>query len=118
MLSEEPIEYAGIGQPDVILALSQEGVDRRRPLFAGLGPKTRVLQVPEVTLPPTGAEIGGIDLRSLGVKPQDGALAALAALAKTNRIISMDMLRAALTTRFREDVLASALQLVEKVYQE
>ena len=63
------------------------------------------------------AEISGIDLRSLGVKPQDWALAALAALAKTDRIISMDMLRAALTARFRDEVLASALQLVEKVYK-
>jgi 2-oxoglutarate ferredoxin oxidoreductase subunit beta len=77
-----------------------------------------VFQVPEVTLPPTRAEIGVSDLRSLGVKPQDWALAALAALAKTNRIISRDMLRAALNTRFRDNVLASALQLVEKVYQE
>ena len=76
-----------------------------------------MLQVPEVTLPPTRAEISGIDLRSLGVKPQDWALAALAALAKTDRIISMDMLRAALTTRFRDEVLASTLQLVEKVYK-
>jgi pyruvate/2-oxoacid:ferredoxin oxidoreductase beta subunit len=117
ILSAEPIEYAGIEQPDVILALSQEGVDRRRPLFADLRSATRVLQVPEITLPPTRAAVSGIDLRSLGIKPQDWALAALAALAKTTRIISMDMLRTALTTRFRDDVLDSALQLVEKVFQ-
>jgi hypothetical protein len=77
-----------------------------------------VLQVPEITLPPTRAEVRGIDLRSLGIKPQDWALAALAALAKTNRIISMDMLRAALNTRFQDNVVVAALQLVEKVYQE
>jgi len=118
ILSEEPIDYAGIERPDVILALSQEGVNRRRPLFAGLKSKTRVLQVPEITLPPTRAAVSGIDLRSLGIKPQDWALAALAELANTNRIISRDMLRAALTTRFQDDVLGSALQLVEKVYQE
>jgi hypothetical protein len=41
----------------------------------------------------------------------------LAALAKTKRIISRDMLRSALASRFRDDVLASALQLVEKVFQ-
>jgi len=117
ILSEDPIEYAGIERPDVILALSQEGVDRRRPLFAALESKTRVLQVPEITLPPTRADVSGIDLRSLGIKPQDWALAALAALAKTTRIISVDMLRAALSTRFRDDVLASALQLVEKIFQ-
>jgi 2-oxoglutarate ferredoxin oxidoreductase subunit beta len=117
ILSAEPIEYAGIERPDVILALSQEGVDRRRQLFAALKSTTRVLQVPEVTLPPTMARVSGIDLRSLGIKPQDWALAALAALAKTNRIISMDMLRAALITRFRDDVLAAAQQLVEKVTQ-
>jgi len=117
ILSEEPIDYAGIERPDVIIALSQEGVNRRRPLFAGLSSKTRVLKVPEITLPSTRAGISSIDLRPLGIKPQDWALAALAALAKTNRIISRDMLRAALTIRFQDDVLASTLQLVEKVYQ-
>jgi pyruvate/2-oxoacid:ferredoxin oxidoreductase beta subunit/Pyruvate/2-oxoacid:ferredoxin oxidoreductase gamma subunit len=117
ILSEEPIDYTGIERPDVVFALSQEGVDRRRRLFAGLKSKTRVLCVPEITLPPTRAAVSGIDLRSLGIKPQDWALAALAALAKTNRIISRNMLRAALTTRFQNDVLASASQLVEKVYR-
>ena len=71
----------------------------------------------KVMLPPARAEVSSIDLRSLGIKPQDWALAALAALAKTNWVISVDMLRAALTTRFRDDVLASAVQLVEKVYK-
>ena len=68
-------------------------------------------------MPPTRAGVSGIDLKSLGIKPQDRALAAVAALVKTNRITSVDMLRAALTARFWDDVLASALQLVEKVFK-
>jgi len=115
IISEETIEFAGIGRPDVILALSQEGVDRRGPLFAGLTPETLVLQASDVTLPPSGATVSLIDFKSLGIKADNRALAGLAALAKMNRIISTDMLRAALTLRFRNAVLTSALELVEKV---
>lgn len=116
ILSAEPIEYSGIGRPDAIFALSQEGVDRRRPLFAALESETLILQAPGVTLPPTRAAVSPVDLKSLGIKPQNWALAALAALAETNRIISIDMLRAALTIRFRDDALSSALQVVERFH--
>ncbi|MFZ0613348.1 MAG: thiamine pyrophosphate-dependent enzyme [Desulfobacterales bacterium] len=118
ILSEETIEFAGIGQPDVILALSQEGVDRRGPLFAGLTPETLVLQASDVKLPPTEATVYLIDFKSLGIKADNRALAGLAALAQMNRIISTDMLRAALTLRFRDVVLTSALELVGKLDRE
>ncbi|MFZ0725820.1 MAG: thiamine pyrophosphate-dependent enzyme [Desulfobacterales bacterium] len=118
ILSEETIEFAGIGRPDIILALSQEGVDRRGSLFAALTAETLVLQASDVTLPPTGATVHLIDFKSMGINTDNRALAALAALARMNRIISTDMLRAALAIRFKDAVLTSALELVGKIGRE
>ncbi len=115
LLSEERIDYAGIGMPDVVMALSQEGVDRRKALLARLDKKTLVLKAPGVNLPPSAAEEIFLDFKSHGIKPQDWALAVLATLAKQNRIISTDMLRRALTTRFRGDTLASVLKLIDQI---
>lgn len=115
ILSEEQIVFAGIDTPHVVIALSQEGLERRRTLFSHLGKKTLVLQAPGVDLPPTRAEVFFMDFKSLGIKSQDWALAALATLARQNRIISIDMLQAALKTRFRGDILASSLKLLRLV---
>ncbi len=115
ILSEERIDYAGIGIPNVVIALSQEGVERRTPLLSRLDKKTLVLQAPGVNLPPSEAEISPLEFKSHGIKPQDWALAALAILAKQHRVISIGMLRTALTTRFRGDILTSALKLLNQI---
>lgn len=118
ILSEDRIDYAGIGIPNVIIALSQEGVDRRIPLFDRLDKKTLLLQAPGVNLPSSGARVVPLDFKSNGIKPQDWGLAALATLAKQNRAISIDMLQAALTIRFRGDILTSALKLLNQITSE
>jgi pyruvate/2-oxoacid:ferredoxin oxidoreductase beta subunit len=115
ILSEERIDYAGIGMPNVILALSGEGVERRKPLFARLDKTSLVLQAPGVDLPPTEADVFPLEFKSHGIRPQDWALAALAALAKQNRVISIGMLRTALTTRFQGDILTSVLKLLNQI---
>ena len=115
ILSEDRIDYAGIDIPNVIIALSQEGVDRRKPLFARLNSKTQVFLAPGVNLPSTQAEECLLDFKSYGIKPQDWALAALATLAKQNRVISTAMLKAALTIRFKGDVLDSVLKILNQI---
>jgi len=115
LLSEERIDYTGIGIPDVVIALSQEGVERRTSLLARLDKKTLVLKAPGVNLPPSAAEEFYLDFKSRGIKPQDWALSALATLAKQNRIISNGMLRGALTTRFRGDILTAVLRLLNQI---
>ena len=115
ILSNEPIGFTSLGQPDVIIALSREGVERRQSLFAGLRPQTLILKALDTKIPPSAGAIHGLDFKKMGVKPVDRALVSLAVLAKNGNIIDTDMLRAALRLRFAEKILASAMDLVDRV---
>ena len=115
VLSPEDIGYTGIERPDVVLALSQEGVERRRHIFDDIGDQGLIILAQEIDLPPCNAEVHPIDFKALKIKSHDRALASLGALAKLNRVIHLDMLGSALKYRFRGNVLASAQDIVERV---
>ena len=91
------------------------GVGRRKKLLAKLGKDTLILKATGVELPETGATVKEIDFKAQKIKSQDWALASLALVAKDERIISLEMLKAALELRFNKTVFESALSLVEKV---
>jgi hypothetical protein len=57
ILSPEEIDYTGIDMPSVVVALDQEGVDRRRGLFKHLEKDVLVIQISGVTLPASKARI-------------------------------------------------------------
>jgi pyruvate/2-oxoacid:ferredoxin oxidoreductase beta subunit/Pyruvate/2-oxoacid:ferredoxin oxidoreductase gamma subunit len=118
ILSSRSIAFTGLDRPDVVIVLSQEGVDRREPLFAELLPQTLVLQAHDTAIPPCAGEIHSLDFKKMGVKPADRALAALTVLANTGKIIDTDMLRAALRLHFKEKILDAALKLVERVTED
>jgi Pyruvate/2-oxoacid:ferredoxin oxidoreductase gamma subunit len=115
ILSPQPIGYTGIERPDVILALSQEGMDRRRRLFDSLDNSVLILQAPGVSIPPCNAEILQTNFKSQKIKSTDWALAALIILAKMNRVIRLDMLKAALEYKFKNKILKSSFDLLERV---
>ncbi len=115
VLSLEEIGFSGIVNPDVIVALSQEGVDRRKNLFDSLDQQALILRVPEVIIPSCKAKIMNIDFKAQGIKSQDWALASLSTLAKLNRIINLNMLRSALKVRFKDPALSVALDLIDRV---
>ncbi len=115
VLSSEEIGFTGILNPDVIVVLSQEGVDRRKNFFDTLNEKTIVLQVPEVKIPSCKARIMHIDFKAQGIKSQDRALASLSILAKLNKVISLEMLQSALKIRFKDQALDLSLDLVDRV---
>ena len=115
ILTPGDIGYTGIGHPRVILALSQEGIDRRKAIFSRLDQNTIIYQLPQVTLPSSEASRRYIDFKGQKIKPQNWALAGLAILAKQNRIIDLPMLKKALAYRFDGDVLKSAIALVDSV---
>jgi pyruvate/2-oxoacid:ferredoxin oxidoreductase beta subunit/Pyruvate/2-oxoacid:ferredoxin oxidoreductase gamma subunit len=115
ILSEEDIGFTGIDKPAVIIALSREGVDRRRSLFDHLDQRTLILQVAGVKLPPCRATIQSVDFKAQGINTRDWALASLVVLAKQNKIISIPMLKSALKHRFKKDVLTKALSLIERI---
>jgi len=56
-----------------------------------------------------------VNFKAQKIKPQDWALASLALLAKKDRVISMDMLKAALAVRFKKTILETAVELVDRV---
>jgi len=115
ILSPEEIGYTGIDRPQVVLALAEEGVQRRKALFSNLDKNTLILQVQEVGLPHTHGKVHPLDFKGQKIKSADWALAALSVLAKMNAVISGEMLRAALGNRFRGQVLESSLQLADRV---
>jgi len=115
VLSSEEIGFTGILNPDVIVVLSQEGVDRRKNFFDTLDEETLILQVPEVKIPSCKARIMHIDFKAQGIKSQDRALASLSILAKLNKVISLEMLQSALKVRFKDQALDLSLDLVDRV---
>ncbi len=115
ILSPDPILFTGIEIPQVVVALGQEGIDRRRRLFAYLPETTLVLAVEGVHIPVCRAMVERVDLKKYGIKPSDWALAALAWLAAHNRILTPKMLFTALPFKFKDPVLKAAAAVCEKV---
>jgi Pyruvate/2-oxoacid:ferredoxin oxidoreductase gamma subunit len=115
ILSPQEIDFTGIETPTVVVALDQEGVDRRRDLFERLTKKALVIQIKGVNVPASKARIQRVDLKAQGVKRPDWALASLAVLAKLKQIITPQMLKAALEVKFKGNALDSSLKLVKQI---
>mgnify|MGYP001828472737 CR=1 FL=1 len=113
ILSPEEIDYTGIEKPSAIAALDQEGVDRRRTMFDHLDEDTLVVAIEGVEIPACRAQIHRVDLKSLGIKKPDWALASLGVLANRGQIVSLEMLAAALKARFKGEILKNALELIQ-----
>ena len=114
ILSDTKIEYTGIENPSVVIALAPEGVNRRKKMLADLSPEALVIKVAGIELPPCPASIIEVDFKAEKIKSQDWALAALAVLAAQNNVLTMDMLKAALKMRFRKAEYETAIAMVEK----
>jgi pyruvate/2-oxoacid:ferredoxin oxidoreductase beta subunit/Pyruvate/2-oxoacid:ferredoxin oxidoreductase gamma subunit len=106
ILSREPIDYTGTVQPTVVIALAAEGVARRKEIFSRLDPECLVIQAADVEIPPTQAKIVPVNFKEQGIKNPDRATASLAVLAGMKRVISWEMLDAALSEKFSGSVLA------------
>ena len=113
ILSKEEIGYTGIDKPAVVIALGQEGVNRRQKIFAELTPDTLVVKATGVDLPATAAGMWEIDFKTQKIKSQNWAIVAIVQLARTNRMLSMDMRNAALKLRFKGKLLAQVREVVD-----
>jgi len=116
LLSPEPIGYTGIESPTVVMALSDEGVQRRQKIFKTLGPDTFVLKEKSVAIPETSAQVFEVDFKEFSIRKQDWALASLGVLAKKQILLSKEMLDFALKSRFSEKVHTLAMETIEKMY--
>lgn len=114
VLSTEKIVFTGIEAPTLIIALSQEGVDRKRNLLERISTNPVVIMAAGVSMPPSCKNILSFDFRFLGIKSRDWALASLGILSKNKDCISEKMLMAALSIRFKSDSLAAAEGVIKK----
>lgn len=115
ILSDIEIEYTGIENPSIVIALAAEGVNRRKKMLADLPSEALVIKAAGVELPHCQATIIEVDFKAKKIKSQDWALAALAVLARQNKVLTIDMLKAALKLRFKTAVYEVALAVAEKV---
>lgn len=113
ILSASAIGYTGIQQPTVVIALAQEGVNRRKSIFAGLSSDAIVLSAVGLQLPKTSAAVKFIDFKTWKIKSHDWALASLALMAAHHWVLNPDMLQTALNIRFSGAVLGNARDVIE-----
>ena len=99
----------------MVLALSEEGVARRKKIFAKLSSQALVFKEKSLSIPHTQAQVEEVDFKALKIKKQDWALASLGLLASRNIAISREMLVFALESRFNEKVFSLAMATVEKM---
>ena len=114
IVSPAPITYTGVDRPDVIAALSQEGVNRRWDLFDQMKPSGRVILATGVEIPATSAQILEVDFKAGGIKKKERALAALSLLAATGDPITSEMLERALRETLQGKRLEEALQVFQQ----
>jgi len=115
ILSDIEIEYTGIEDPSVVIALAPEGVNRRKKMLAYLSPESVVIKAAGVELPPCQATIIDIDFKTKKIKPHDWALASLSVLAQQNKVLTMNMFTVALKLRFKKAVFEMAMIITAKI---
>ena len=115
ILSPQEIDFTGIENPNVAVAMDSEGVERRRDLFGRLGENALIIQVNGVRVPDSKARIHPVDLKDQGIKRPDWALASLAVLAGLKQVITPQMLEAAVKVRFKGKTLDASLKLIKHI---
>ncbi len=115
ILAPEPIDYNGSVNPSVVVALSDEGVERRQGIFAQLDAEALILAAPGVELPPSQAQVRTMDLKAMGIKKADWATASLAFMAQMNLVLTPEMLMSALEQRFKGKTLQAVKDMLGKV---
>ena len=117
LISPKKIGYAGIESPTIVVAISDEGVQRRHGMFATLTPDTFVLKEKSVAIPETDATVFEIDFKEFKIKRHDWALASLGVLAKNSKGFTLETLSHAVHARFNEKVAGIAMETVEKMFR-
>jgi pyruvate/2-oxoacid:ferredoxin oxidoreductase beta subunit/Pyruvate/2-oxoacid:ferredoxin oxidoreductase gamma subunit len=118
ILSPEAINYTGIRCPDWIIALHQEGIERRKSVFSQSGKNTTLMRVEGVKIPDTfQGRIITINLKTIGIASADAALGALGYLSHHNLITSHEMLLKAIYVKFKGPLLEKALEVISKIRQ-
>jgi pyruvate/2-oxoacid:ferredoxin oxidoreductase beta subunit/Pyruvate/2-oxoacid:ferredoxin oxidoreductase gamma subunit len=117
IVSPEAIAYTGVEKPDVIAALSQEGVEKRKELFEKVESSGQVIMSAGVEIPPTKAQILEVDFRAQSIKKKERPLAALSLLARGGDPITVEMLEGALEQHLKGKRLEEAISVIGRALQ-
>ncbi len=115
ILADTAIEYTGIEDPSVVIALAPEGVNRRQKMLAALSSDSVVIKAAGLELPPSDVVVIEVDFKAHKIRSQDWTLAALAVMARKTQALTMDMLTAALKLRFKKAVYDTAMAITKKI---
>jgi 2-oxoglutarate/2-oxoacid ferredoxin oxidoreductase subunit beta len=109
VLDREPIDYTGIGTPEVVLCVAAEGVARRKKVFGTLTEASLVVKDSKLSIPDTRARVINVDFTDLQIRSSEQALAALAVVAREGILLTHEMLAAGLNHRYKGKMLDEAL---------
>ena len=114
IVSPQAITYTGVEKPDVIVALSEEGVRKRWGLFERIEEGGRIILAAGVEIPTTDTQVKEVDFKAGGIKKKERTLAALALLAKSGDPVTLEMLERALEQSFQGKRLEEAHLVLKK----
>ncbi len=111
ILDSRPIDFTGIENPKVIIAIAEEGIRRKQSIFRTLTEQTTVLAGKDISIPESKARTIVLDFKRKHIKTRDQALASLAWLATHNMVLNLNMLESALKHRFTGKILNHSLEI-------
>jgi Pyruvate/2-oxoacid:ferredoxin oxidoreductase gamma subunit len=113
ILSETKIDYTGIENPTLVIALAQEGVNRRKAMLAGLSAQAQVIKAAGLDLGACRANMVEVDFKAQKIRPQDMALASLAVCAGHRTVLTTEMLETAVKLRFNQRLRETAMAVIK-----
>jgi len=114
IIAPEPVVFTGVERPDIIVAISQEGVTRHQNLFSKTSSQTRVIMAKGLEIPATRAQLTEIDFKEHGFSKAEWALAAVALLARTGDPITAEAFDYTIRQTLTGKDLQSALAAMER----
>ncbi|MGQ9750560.1 thiamine pyrophosphate-dependent enzyme [Desulfosoma sp.] len=90
LLSPDPIVYPGIEEPDAVVALAREGVERAPQIWSRLTERTLVIQAADVSVPNHAGRTVVVDFKSMKIARKNRAMVSLSILARWTGIFAIE----------------------------
>ncbi len=115
IISPEPITYPGIEQPDIVIALSVEGVEKHQDVFHEMTKNGYIILAEGLKIPATSAYIQEVNFQKKAIKRKSFALASLSILAEKEDPISREMLETAVKNKYEGEKARESLSVLNKM---